>query len=125
MKKILLFAALAFVASCSRFEMEEATFVAYNASGDRAAFLVNDGAEHVVEANRSAQFVVEIPIPTRRVNGYSSPESSVDKITQVSVAVRNLSTGRLTPPTMCTAGAKVVVHLTYEGRNYVSCQSSW
>ena len=126
MRKAFLFVALVLaVAGCSRFKMEEATFVAYNASGDQAAFLVNDGTEHVVEANRSAQFTVEIPIPTQPVYGYTSPSASVDKTTQVSVAARNLTTGKLTRPTMCTAGAKVVVHITYEGRDYVSCQSSY
>lgn len=123
----LVLAAALMASGCSRFSKEQAIFVAYNTSGDRVVFLVNDGAGHEVAANGSSRWTVEVLIPHNPVNSYGGP-SSVDKTTQVSVAVKNLGTGKLTEPTLCPSGAKVIAHLTYRKEpnyEYVSCTSSY
>ena len=101
------------VVGCDPFVMREAPFIAYNISNNNIVALVNDGKEFPVSANRSTKFVVEVPVAKSRVGNITGP-SSVDKVVQVSVAFRNLSTGKLTSPIFCQAGAKVVTNIWYE-----------
>lgn len=128
MKKIVFAVlALALVFGCSKFEKESALFVGYNVSGDPIEILVNNGTGFHLGPNGSGRFTVEILVPAKRVNDYGGP-SSVDKVVDVSVAVRNLRSGNLVPPQMCQAGAKMVTHVTYENRNgydYISCRHSY
>ena len=120
-------AALA-LASCDKFNTEEANIVAYNVSGNPVEFYVNDGVGHRVEANSTARFTVLIDVATRRVSD-TSPSYTVDKVVQVSVAAKNLGTGKLTQPRLCSAGAKVITHVSYEmypgGYDYIRCDATY
>ena len=123
------FMALAILASgCSAYREQEAIFVGYNTSNDNVVVLVNDGAETPIVANRSIQFVVQILVPNNPVNTVNGP-SSIDKQVQVSIAFRNLRTGRLTSPIFCNAGAKVITTVWYRvdssGSGYADCNSSY
>lgn len=114
-------------AGCGKFNDESAHFVAYNVSGDRVIFYVNNGAGHELAPNGTTKFTETIPVATDRYDGYTR-NSTVDKIVRVSVAVKNLRTGNLTPPRICDAGAKVITHLSYEvysGYEDVRCQSTY
>ncbi|MDP2641896.1 MAG: hypothetical protein Q8P21_01230 [bacterium] len=119
---------IVFSLGCGAFSSESAPFVAYNTSNHDVVAVVNDGQEFSVPANRSIKFEVRVPVPKNPVGAGTGP-SSVDKAVQVSVAFRNLTTGRLTRPILCSAGAKVVTHIWYEmfpnGFDDARCTSSY
>ena len=116
------------IVGCDVFVMKEAPFIGYNVSNDNIVALVNDGGEFPIPANRSMKFVVKVPVPKSPVGTITGP-SSVDKVVQVSVAFRNLSTGKLTSPIFCQAGAKVVTNIWYErtsdGNGTAICTTSY
>ena len=129
MRKIFLTPIVALViAGCDVFVMREAPFVGYNTSNDNIVALVNDGGEFPIPANRSMKFMVKVPVPKSPVGTITGP-SSVDKVVQVSVAFRNLTTGKLTSPIFCQAGAKVVTNIWYEvnsnGNSTAICTTSY
>lgn len=115
------------VAGCNRFESEPANVVAYNASDDPVEFYVNDGQGHHVGPNRTDKFTQMIQVATKAV-GTTGP-STVDRVVQVSISVKNLRTGKLMPHRMCTAGAKVITHISYEvseyGYEYLDCDTTY
>lgn len=121
-------AVLITLTGCSKFNLEEATIVAYNVSSSPVEFYVNDGAPHGVAANGTVKFTVQIEVATRPVTS-TSPSYTVDKVVQVSVAAKNLATGKLTRPQLCSAGAKVITHVSYEmyagGYDYVRCDATY
>ena len=92
--------------------------MAYNLSNDVVVALVNDGQEWEIPANGSTRFTVQVPVPKNPVQtgsyGILTGPSTLDKVIQVSVAFRNVRTGRLTTPIFCSAGAKVVTNIWYE-----------
>lgn len=125
-------AAAVLSSACSTFTLEDAQFVGYNVSNDNIVIVVNGGVEHPISANGSASFIVQVSVPKNPVPvgyfGTVTGPSSVDKRVQVSVAAKNLRTGRLTSPVVCDAGAKVVTSITYRvdfGYENTSCFSSY
>ena len=129
---VLVTTVLPLVMACDTYVQKEALFVGYNVSNDNVVALVNDGEEHPIAANRSAQFVVVVPIAKNPVQpwfGTPTGPSLNDKSTQVSVAFRNLRTGKLTTPIFCNSGAKLVTTIRYEmssfGYESTSCQASY
>lgn len=117
----------------SPFVDKNAQFVGYNNSRDHGLVYVNDGTGFPVAANSTTRFVVEVPIPKNPIQpgyfGTPTGPSSVDKIVRVSVAFKNLTTGKLLPPIFCDAGAKLVTTVWYEVSSYgyesLRCQSSY
>ncbi|MDP3763887.1 MAG: hypothetical protein Q8Q92_04620 [bacterium] len=123
MRKLFVILIALAVSGCgSPFVERTAQFVGYNNSNDNIVALVNDGEEHPIPANRSVNFTVRVPVPKNPVQmgyiSYPSGPSTIDKVVQVSVAFRNLATGRLSTPIMCQAGAKVVTTIWYEVSSY-------
>lgn len=120
---------LAILASgCGAYSEQNAIFVGYNTSSNRIAVVVNDGNGYVIAANGSDQFIVTVMVPKNPV-GYGTGPSSIDKQVQVSIAAKNLVTGRLTLPIFCNAGAKIVTTVWYRidsgGEGRVDCNSSY
>ena len=128
MHRLAVLAILALLAGCNKFETEKAIFVANNKSDSSIEVKVDGGQRQQVGAKDSTRFTVEILVPTREVYGYTTPESSVDKVVRVGVSVKNLLTGSLTNTT-CDAGAKLITTVTYEvtgyGNEYLRCERSY
>lgn len=130
---ILLVALAVIVSACGAFIERDAQFVGYNTSKDSILVYVNDGGGFPISANGTTKFVVEVPIPSNPVQpgyfGTPSGPSSIDKVVRVSVAFKNLTTGKLLPPIFCDAGAKLVTTVWYEVSSYgyesSRCQASW
>ncbi len=120
MKKIIVLLLVAFcTTACAAYVEEEARFVGYNVSGVKVVALVNDGGGWEIPANGSIKFTTQVPVPKNPVQtGYgsygSTGPSTIDKVVQISVAFRNLRTGKLTVPIFCYAGAKIVTTVWYE-----------
>ena len=115
MRKVFLTAiAMLVLTSCDVVSMENAQFDAYNVSNDNIVAIVNGNEFSIIPGNRPSKFVVSVPVPRQAIGTPSGP-SQVDKMVKVSVAFRNLVTGKLTSPTTsCWAGAKVVTTIWYE-----------
>lgn len=108
---------LLIVTGCQKFNTEEVLVKAYNASNDPVEFNVNNGPGYLLGPNSTGTFTVAIEIATRPVSS-TAPSYTVDKIVQVSVSVKNLRSGSQLPHRMCSAGAKVIMHISYEVSSY-------
>ena len=97
---------------CSRFTTQYAIIDAYNNSSDNAVIVVNATMEKTILAHQSLRFEVPILVPANPVSSQGGP-SSVDKPVEMSIAFKNLRTGRLTFPAICRAGAKVITTVSY------------
>jgi len=114
--------------ACHRraFAEKSAVFVAYNESRDEVVAIIDGANEYNIAPSGSARFTVKILVPYNDTRVDYGP-STIDKEVDVSVAFRNVATGKLTTPITCRAGAKVVTTIWYQWNNgfpYGNCTST-
>lgn len=96
-------------------------FVAYNNSRTQVAVVVNGGEARLIAANSSITFTQSVDVPKAQGRSFTSPSSTVNDTTQVSIVFRD-ATGQ-TSPVFCSAGAKTAVHVVYEAGGWPNCRS--
>lgn len=122
MKRLLWAIVIALLATslwgCGAYSQEEAIFVAHNRSSDRVAIIVDGREVFQLPGNSAGDFTVVIDVAHSRFRERRYGPSQIDKLVDVTVAFKNLRTGRLSPDAYCTAGAKVKTNVFYEITNF-------
>ncbi len=113
MQKILLFVTLAFslvLEACVSTPVDGHMAV-YNRSSSPVQTVV-DGRDvgPVITPNGTENFRISVDVPTGSQGSINDPNSQV---VPVGVAIRNLSTRKLSQLVNCSAGAKIVTSVTY------------
>lgn len=113
--------AMVVLVACGHYSEEEAIFIPHNRTSDPQAAIV-DGREIMQLAPNSATNTeIKVLVARRPVGNYGYGPSQVDKLVQVSVAFKNLRTGRLSYDLSCTAGAKVKTVITVYQDGQLTC----
>ncbi|MEQ1500144.1 MAG: hypothetical protein ABL917_02080 [Parcubacteria group bacterium] len=118
---------VALTIACHPLREQEVVFIAYNVSNDRVVLVIG-AQEWEIPANGSTRITTTVLVPSAPYTGSTGGPSIVDRTVQVSIAFRNLRTGRLTTPILCQSGRKVVVNVWYEmfsGYDGARCSSSF
>lgn len=120
---MLLMGGIVSASGCSAFDQEVAKFRVVNHQDYPLGISIDGQAEHRVEANIATEFMQEIDLATPRY-GRSTTSPSLDRTTEVLVAVRNLVSKKEEASRLCQAGPKTPTNITYNGY-YITCQSSY